>query len=47
MHALAREAVRKMHQATADSVVKFLALFYVELDGYEVSLGPLIYGMHR
>lgn len=47
MHALAREGVRKMHQATCDSLVKFLVLFYVELDGYEVSLDPLIYGMQR
>ncbi|CDJ35784.1 LOW QUALITY PROTEIN: uncharacterized protein EMH_0087680 [Eimeria mitis] len=47
MQALAREAIRKMHQATPNTLVTFLALFYLELDGFDVSLDPLIYGMQR
>lgn len=47
MAVIARESIRKMHHSTADAVSRFLILYFVELNGYDVSLEPLCYGLHR
>ncbi|XP_026193242.1 uncharacterized protein LOC34620661 [Cyclospora cayetanensis] len=47
MAVVAREGTRKIHQSTPDSLIRFLVLFYGELDGYSTSLDPLVYGLQR
>ncbi|KAL8274398.1 hypothetical protein Esti_001720 [Eimeria stiedai] len=45
--ALAREGVRRMHDAREGLVLRFVLLFYGELDGLQVSLDPLVFACNR
>ncbi|KAL8437265.1 hypothetical protein ACSSS7_001082 [Eimeria intestinalis] len=45
--ALAREGVRRMHEGREESVLRFLFLFYEELDGWKISLDPLVFACNR